>query len=125
MCRQGGADLLNKKTVSSGQAAATEVETVVDKDYSLDLNPNPTYPRGSDESMESDDSSEKVFDSESTQVNDHNRPMCHQTNMRVWWKPPMRWYRPPSVIPVFFSKISKKGTIPSCLKFAPLVYTNM
>ena len=35
---------------------ASEVETVVDKDCSLDLNPNPTYPRGSDESMESDDS---------------------------------------------------------------------
>ena len=47
---------------------ASEVETVVDKDCSLDLNPNPTHPRGSDESMESDDSIENVFDSKSNQV---------------------------------------------------------
>ena len=68
VCRQGGADLLDKKTASSGQTSAMEVETAVDKDCSLNLNPNPTYPWGSDESMESDDSSEYVFDSESNQV---------------------------------------------------------
>ena len=61
-------DLLDKKTASSGQTSAMEVETAVDKDCSLNLNPNPTCPWGSNESMESDDSSEYVFDSESNQV---------------------------------------------------------
>ena len=54
VCRQGGADLLDKKTASSGQTSATKVETAVDKDCSLNLNPNPTCPWGSNESMESD-----------------------------------------------------------------------
>jgi len=60
VCRQGGATLLDKKTTSSWQMDASEVETVVDKDCSLDLNPNPTLPRGSDGSMESDDSREET-----------------------------------------------------------------
>ena len=59
-CRQGGATLLDKKTASSWQTAVSEVETVVDKDCSLDLNPNPTHPRGPNESMESDDSREET-----------------------------------------------------------------
>ena len=41
-CTQGGATLLDKKTASPWQTAASEDETVVDKDCSLDLNPNPT-----------------------------------------------------------------------------------
>ena len=75
VCRQGGADLLDKKIASSGQTAATEVESV-DKDCSLDLNPNPSYPRGSDESLESDDSSENVFSSESSQVKNNQCRNC-------------------------------------------------
>ena len=50
-----------------------EVETAVDKDCSLNLNPNPTYPRVSDESMESNDSSENVFDSEPNQVDENGK----------------------------------------------------
>ena len=69
VCRQGGATLLDKKTTSSWQMDASEVETVVDKDCSLDLNPNPTLPRGSDESMmESHDSIENVCENVSNQV---------------------------------------------------------
>ena len=116
VCRQGGADLLDKKIASSGQTAATEVESV-DKDCSLDLNPNPSYPRGSDESLESDDSSENVFSSESSQVknkkgetvivNDWGKTkitlacdhtyfwyacdQCQQAKLCRWWRPPMRW----------------------------------
>merc|ERR1711953_519094 len=37
------AAFLDKKTTSSWQMDASEVETVVDKDCSLDLNPNPTH----------------------------------------------------------------------------------
>ena len=59
-CRQGGATLLDKKTASSWQTATSEGETVVDNNCSLDLNPNPTLPRGPDESMESHDSIENV-----------------------------------------------------------------
>ena len=51
---------MDKKTTSSWQMDASEVETVVDKDCSLDLNPNPTHPRGPNESMESDDSREET-----------------------------------------------------------------
>ena len=98
VCRQGGADLLDKKTASSGQTSATKVETAVDKDCSLNLNPNPTYPWGSDESMESDDSSEYVFDSESNQVNDNGEfkitvpcDECRQSKVTRWWKPPTVW----------------------------------
>ena len=50
--RQGGATLLDKKTASSWQTATSEGETAVDNNCSLDLNPNPTLPRGPDESME-------------------------------------------------------------------------
>lgn len=64
VCRQGGADLLDKKTASAGQTSATEVETAVDKDCSLNL-----YPMGSDESMESDNS----FDSEPNQVDENGK----------------------------------------------------
>ena len=71
VCRQGGATLLDKKTTSSWQMDASEVETVVDKDCSLDLNPNPTHLRWSAESIESDESDENVSDSKSNQVNEH------------------------------------------------------
>ena len=98
VCRQGGADLLDKKTASSGQTSATKVETAVDKDCSLNLNPNPTCPWGSNESMESDDSSEYVFDSESNQVNDNGEfkitvpcDECRQSKVTRWWKPPTVW----------------------------------
>ena len=53
VCRQGGTDLLDKKVVSSGQTAQKEDETV-DKDCPLNLNPTPSYTRGSVESVESD-----------------------------------------------------------------------
>ena len=74
-CRQGGVTLLDKKTASSWQTAASEVETVVDNDCSVDLNPNPTHPRGSAESMESIDSDENVFDFKSNQVNEHGETL--------------------------------------------------
>ena len=66
--RQGGATLLDKKTAFSWQTATSEGETVVDNNCSLDLNPNPTLPRGSDESMESHDSIENVCENVSNQV---------------------------------------------------------
>ena len=56
-CTQGGADFLNKKMASSEQTAAVEDKTV-DKDRPLDLNPNPSYPRASIGSVESDSSEE-------------------------------------------------------------------
>ena len=67
VCRQGGSDLLDKKVASSGQTAQKEDETV-DKDCPLNLNPTPSYPRESVESVETDDSIENVFDSKSNQV---------------------------------------------------------
>ena len=51
-------DLLDKKMASPRQTATNEDETV-DKDRPLDLNPNPTYPRESLESEESDVLSEE------------------------------------------------------------------
>ena len=46
VCRQGGADLLDKKVDSSGQTAQKEDETVdIDKDCPLNLNPTPSHPR--------------------------------------------------------------------------------
>ena len=54
VCRQEGSDLLDKKVASSGQTAQKEDETV-DKDCPLNLNPTPSYPRESIESVESDD----------------------------------------------------------------------
>ena len=67
VCRQGGSDLLDKKVASYGQTAQKEDETV-DKDCQLNLNPTPSYPRESVESVETDDSIENVFDSKSNQV---------------------------------------------------------
>ena len=67
VCRQGGSDLLDKKVASYGQTAQKENETV-DKDCPLNLNPTPSYPRESVESVETDDSIENVFDSKSNQV---------------------------------------------------------
>ena len=93
VCRKGGADLLDKKTASAGQTSATEVETAVDNDCSLNLNPNPTYPRVSDESMESNDSSENVFDSEPNQVDENGKfkttvpcNRCRQPKAELWWR---------------------------------------
>ena len=60
-CTQGGADFLDKKMASSGQTAAVEDKTV-DKDRPLDLNPNPSYPRASIGSVESDSSEEVTVD---------------------------------------------------------------
>ena len=67
VCRQEGSDLLDKKVASSGQTAQKEDETV-DKDCPLNLNPTPSYPRESVESVETDDSIENVFGSKSNQV---------------------------------------------------------
>ena len=74
-----------------------EVETAVDKDCSLNLNPNPTYPRVSDESMESNDSSENVFDSEPNQVDENGKfkttvpcDRCRQPNPPAWCDPCFR-----------------------------------
>ena len=58
VCRQGGADLLDKKVDSSGQTAQKEDKTV-DQDCPLNLNPTPSHPRESVESVESDDLSEE------------------------------------------------------------------
>ena len=46
-----------------------------DNDCSVDLNPNPTHPRGSAESMESNDSDENMFDFKSNQVNEHGETL--------------------------------------------------
>ena len=51
-------DLLDKKIASFRQTATKEDKTV-DKDCPLDLNPNPTCPRESVESVESDILSEE------------------------------------------------------------------
>ena len=67
VCRQGGSDLLDKKVASSGQTAQKE-DVTVDKDCPLNLNPTPSYPRESVESVETEDSIENVFDSKSNQV---------------------------------------------------------
>ena len=112
-CRQGGATLLDKKTASSWQTATSEGETVVDNNCSLDLNPNPTLPRGPDESMESHDSIqnviENVSDSESNQVNDNGEfkitvpcDRCRQSKVTRWWKPPTIWPRPIRCDPCFW-----------------------
>ena len=58
-----GRDLLDKKMPSSRQTAAKEDETV-DKDFQPDPNLNPSKPRGSDESGESDDSESSQDDYE-------------------------------------------------------------
>ena len=67
VCRQEGSDLLDKKVASSGQTAQKE-DVAVDKDCPLNLNPTPSYPRESVESVETEDSIENVFDSKSNQV---------------------------------------------------------
>ena len=61
VCRQGGADLLDKKVASSGQTAQKEDETV-GKDCPLNLNPTPSHPRESVESVESDDEDTVIRD---------------------------------------------------------------
>ena len=119
-CRQGGATLLDKKTASPWQTAASEVETVVDKDCSLDLNPNPTHPRGSAESMETDGSDENVFDSKSNQVNEHGETMitlpCDECQDEVtrWWKPPQIW--PQDFYDIYFEMFLCNSCMSSMMK---------
>ena len=71
VCGQEGLDLLQKKTVlprPMAEGDQKEDETV-DKDCPLNLDPTPSYPRESIESMESYDSSvEDTLDSESNKV---------------------------------------------------------
>ena len=119
-CTQGGATLLDKKTASPWQTAASEDETVVDKDCSLDLNPNPTYPRGSAESMETDGSDENVFDSKSNQVNEHGETMitlpCDECQDEVtrWWKPPLIW--PQDFYDIYFEMFLCNSCLSSMMK---------
>ena len=84
VCRQGGADLLDKKVDSSGQTAQKEDETVdTDKDCPLNLNPTPSHPRESVESVESVDlSDEDTVDHQGRPVGNVRRgsscEMCQQ-----------------------------------------------
>ena len=90
VCRQGGADLLDKKVASSGQTAQKEDETV-DKDCPLNLNPTPSYPRESVESVETDDLSEEdTVDCRGRPVG-HPRTgssceVCQQTIVDKYWR---------------------------------------
>ena len=126
VCRQEGSDLLDKKVASSGQTAQKEDETV-DKDCPLNLNPTPSYPRESVESVETEDSIENVFDSKSNQVNDNGkfkRPLhnplvnpagqfkitvpcdrCRQSEVTRWWNPPTIW---PPVQPIRCAPCSRE-----------------
>ena len=88
-CTQGGADFLNKKMASSEQTAAVEDKTV-DKDRPLDLNPNPSYPRASIGSVESDSSEEDTVDSRGYPVGNSrqgsNCEVCQQTIVDKEWR---------------------------------------
>ena len=82
VCRQGGADLLDKKVAFSGQTAQEEDKTV-DKDCPLNLNPTPSHPRESVESVESVDlSDEDTVDHQGRPVGNVRRgsscEMCQQ-----------------------------------------------
>lgn len=84
VCRQEGADLLDKKVDSSVQTAQKEDETVdTDKDCPLNLNPTPSHPRESVESVESVDlSDEDTVDHQGRPVGNVRRgsscEMCQQ-----------------------------------------------
>ena len=126
VCRQGGSDLLDKKVASSGQTAQKE-DVAVDKDCPLNLNPTPSYPRESVESVETEDSIENVFDSKSNQVNDNGKfkrpphnPLvnpagqfkitvpcdrCRQSEVTRWWNPPTIW---PPVQPIRCAPCSRE-----------------
>jgi len=88
-CKQGGADFLDKKMVSSRQTTAVEDKTV-DKDRPLDLNPNPSYPRASIGSVESDSSEEDTVDSGGYPVGNSrqgsNCEVCQQTIVDKKWR---------------------------------------
>ena len=82
VCRQGGADLLDKKVAFSEQTAQEEDKTV-DKDCPLNLNPTPSHPRESVESVESVDlSDEDTVDHQGRPVGNVRRgsscEMCQQ-----------------------------------------------
>ena len=90
VCRQEGSDLLDKKVASSGQTAQKEDETV-DKDCPLNLNPTPSYPRESVESVETDDLSEEdTVDSRGRPVGYPRRgsscEVCQQTIVDKYWR---------------------------------------
>ena len=94
VCRQGGSDLLDKKVASSGQTAQKEDETV-DKDCPLNLNPTPSYPRESVESVETDDSIEITVPCD----------LCRQSEVTRWWNPPTIW---PPVQPIRCAPCSRE-----------------
>ena len=89
VCKQGGADFLDKKMASSRQTAAVEDKTV-DKDCPLDLNPNPSYPRASVGSVESDSSEEDTVDYGGYPVGNSrqgsNCDVCQQTIVDKKWR---------------------------------------
>ena len=89
VCMQGGADFLDKKIASSRQTAAVEDKTV-DKDRPLDLNPNPSYPRASIGSVESDSSEGDTVDSGGYPVGSprqgSNCKVCQQTIVDKKWR---------------------------------------
>ena len=74
---------------SSEQTAAVEDKTV-DKDRPLDLNPNPSYPRASIGSVESDSSEEDTVDSEGYPVGNSRQgsscEVCQQTIVDKKWR---------------------------------------
>ena len=92
VCRQGGADLLDKKVDSSGQTAQKEDETVdTDKYCPLNLNPTPSHPRESVESVESDDLSEEdTVDRKGHPVGNprtgSNCEVCQQIIVQKYWR---------------------------------------
>ena len=94
VCRQEGSDLLDKKVASSGQTAQKEDETV-DKDCPLNLNPTPSYPRESVESVETDDSIEITVPCD----------LCRKSEVTRWWNPPTIW---PPVQPIRCAPCSRE-----------------
>merc|ERR1711934_880067 len=94
VCRQEGSDLLDKKVASSGQTAQKEDETV-DKDCPLNLNPTPSYPRESVESVETDDSIEITVPCD----------LCQKSEVTRWWNPPTIW---PPVQPIRWAPCSRE-----------------
>ena len=90
VCRQGGADLLDKKVAFSEQTAQEEDKTV-DKDCPLNLNPTPSHPRESVESVESDDLSEEdTVDRKGHPVGNprtgSNCEVCQQIIVQKYWR---------------------------------------
>ena len=93
--RQAGSDLLDKKVAFSGQTAQKE-----DKDCPLNLNPTPSYPRESVESVETEDSIENVFDFDPNPlVNPAGQIRLTVPCGRYRQAEEIRWWNPPTIWP--------------------------